>query len=191
MPPLNPPPPPVVDDLEGHSSLRKLRPSMHTPCSVADCRIPTSGSKSPLSLVIHGCAAWSQGWQSEGMERREETERVGDKLGKTQRNGGAQYSRRDWKEKAQTHTHTYRDGGRKGRREHEGRRLEQESYWLSPLNLPYWKKKQETKSNIIIWEETGGLPDSSRTRTALAVIRHSFQHSSKFITTAQSEINLR
>lgn len=51
------------------------------------------------------CAAWSQGWQSEGMEKRKETERVGDKLGKTQRNGGAQYSRRDWKEKAQTHTH--------------------------------------------------------------------------------------
>lgn len=34
-----------VDDVEVHSSLRKLRPSAPVPRSVADCRIPTSGSK--------------------------------------------------------------------------------------------------------------------------------------------------
>lgn len=55
----------------------------------------------------------------------------------------AHWSRRDWKENAQTRT----EGGRKeGARGWWGGKVRTRgSYWLSPLHLPYWKKKAPDK----------------------------------------------
>lgn len=54
----------TVDDVEGHSSLGKWRPSRPVSCRVADCRIATSGSQAKSIIISYPqiCAAESQRW---------------------------------------------------------------------------------------------------------------------------------
>lgn len=60
----------AVDDLEGHSSLRKLRPSTMCHAERLIAEFPHQGAKSIIISFPQICAAESQGWRSEEMRGR-------------------------------------------------------------------------------------------------------------------------
>lgn len=145
---------------------------------------PHQGAKSITISYPPICAAESHGWWKEGMPRRKRQEGV-----------KWRQARRDttkWEKSSIEQARLKRKGAdtyiaweeTQGWRDSEGRKWEQKSAIDCRLCTCHTeRKKYQTKWNVIIWEETGRFPDSSPARATLAVIHHSLQHSSTFIST--------
>lgn len=92
----------AADGLEGHSRLRKLRPSTHVSCRAADCSIPTSGSRVHYHLLSTDICWWESRIREQG-RKQDGNRRDGSETGENKKNILQQRTGTDIKKESDNH----------------------------------------------------------------------------------------